>query len=68
MIRISRRFPKNSVRQWRAIATHPASSDPAPLLRPELVAGPYVLLADAVPPPARNSRPLSNRESIGISA
>ncbi len=68
MIRISRWFPKNSVRQWRATAVHPASADAGSLLRPELVAGPYVLLADAVPPPASNKRPLLNRESIGISA
>jgi hypothetical protein len=53
MIRISRRFPKNSVRYWRAIEIHPASGDAATLLRPELVAGPYVLLADAVPVPTR---------------
>jgi hypothetical protein len=66
MIRISRRLPKNSMRQWRAAAMHPASAD-ARLLRPELVAGPYVLLADA-PVPLRDSRPLSFRKAIGISA
>jgi hypothetical protein len=60
MIRIYRRFPKNSVRHWRAVACHPASGDAAALLQPELVAGPYVLLADMVPVPARHSRLLSN--------
>jgi hypothetical protein len=68
MIRISQRFPKNSVRHWPASESHPASGDAAALLRPELVAGPYVLLADMVPVPARDSRPLSNRDAIGISA
>jgi len=68
MIRISRRFPKNSVRHWRAIDRHPASGDAAFLLRPELVAGPYILLADMVPVQTRNSRRLSNRVAIGISA
>ncbi len=67
MIRISRRLPKNSVRQWRASALHPASADAHSLLRPDLVAGPYVLLADA-PALARYSRQLSNPETIGISA
>jgi len=52
MPRISRRVPKNSVRHWRSIEIHPASG--AALLRPELVAGPYVLLADAVPVPTRS--------------
>jgi len=56
MIRIYRRFPKNSVRHWRAIASHPASADGTSLLQPELVAGPYVLLADMVPAPTRDSR------------
>lgn len=60
MIRIFRRFPKNSVRHWRAVATHPASGSSAFLLRPELIAGPYVLLADMEPVRARNSRPVSN--------
>jgi len=54
MIRIYRRLPKNSVRQWRAIASHPAIADPSPLLQPDVVAGPYVLLADAVPAPTRS--------------
>src|SRR5512138_3039456 len=46
MIRIYRRFPKNSVRHWRAVEGHPASAAADFLLRPELIAGPYVLLAD----------------------
>ena len=66
MIRITRRLPKNSVRQWRAPALHPATAD-ASLLRPELVVGPYVLLADA-PLATRDSRPLSIPKAIGISA
>jgi hypothetical protein len=45
MIRIYRAPLKNSVRQWRAAGTHPASGDT--VLRPELIAGPYVLLTDA---------------------
>lgn len=44
MIRILRAPLKNSVRQWRA-ALHPASGES--MLRPELIAGPYVLLSDA---------------------
>jgi hypothetical protein len=54
MIRIYRRLPKNSVRQWRGATIHPAIADASPLLPPETVAGPYVLLADAVPVPARS--------------
>ncbi|WP_162916506.1 hypothetical protein [Dongia deserti] len=60
MIRIYRRFPKNAVRHWRAIERHPASGDSSFLLQPELIAGPYVLLADMVPVRARDSRSLSN--------
>jgi hypothetical protein len=60
MIRIYRRFPKNSVRHWRAIENHPASGAADFLLRPEPVAGPYVLLADMVPVRTRNSRSVSN--------
>ena len=55
MIRIYRRFPKNSVRHWRAVEGHPASAVADFLLRPELIAGPYVLLADMVPARARAS-------------
>ena len=46
MIRIYRTPLKNSVRQWRA-ANHPANGDA--VLRPEVIAGPYMLLADATP-------------------
>ena len=60
MIRIYRRFPKNSVRHWRTAATHAALSGDANLLRPELIAGPYILLADMVPVPAHHRGPLSN--------
>jgi len=67
MIRISRKLPQNSMRPWRAAVIHPASADAGSLLRPELVAGPYVLLADA-PLPTHNGRPLSNQKAIGISA
>jgi hypothetical protein len=59
MIRIFRRFPKNSVRHWRAIDRHPASGDAAFLLQPKLIAGPYVLLADMVPVRTPNSRSVS---------
>jgi hypothetical protein len=60
MITTYRRFPKNSVSHWRAVETHPASGDAAFPLQPELIAGPYVLLADMVPVPTRHSRPQSN--------
>jgi len=46
MIRVYRRIAKNSVRHWRAPATHPACGEAAFPLQPELIAGPYVLLAD----------------------
>jgi hypothetical protein len=72
MIRISQRFPKNSVRHWRAIESHPASADAAALLQPELVAGPYVLLADMVPVAMRGmSNPrveAASRDRAGCSA
>lgn len=60
MVRIYRRSPKNAVRHWRATALHPAIGDASALLRPELIAGPYVLLADLAPNAVRDSRPLSN--------
>jgi hypothetical protein len=60
MVRIYRRFPKNAVRHWRAIATHAAMGSDETLLRPELIAGPYVLLADMVPVPARHRSLLSD--------
>lgn len=60
MVRIYRRFPKNPVRHWRAIATHAAMGSDATLLRPELTAGPYVVLADAVPAPVRHRSSLSD--------
>jgi hypothetical protein len=49
MISIYRRFPKNPVRHRRALESHPASAAPDFLLRPEQIAGPYVLLTDAMP-------------------
>ena len=55
MIRLYRAPLKNSVRQWRASANHPASSEIAVLMQPDLVAGPYVLLADAMTPPRYRS-------------
>lgn len=67
MIRISRRAPKNAVLHWRAVASHPAFATMTPPLDPQLIAGPYVLLADVAIRP-RHSRPLSNREPLGISA
>ena len=60
MTRIDRRFPQNPVRHWRAIATHAAMGADAALLRPELIAGPYTLLADMVPLTARHRGSLSN--------
>jgi len=68
MIRISRRAPKNAVLHWRAAACHPACATMTPPLSPELIAGPYVLLADVAIQSRGHSGPLSNREPLGISA
>ena len=68
MIRLFRHAPKNAVLHWRAAALHPACAPAAAPLDPQVIAGPYVLLADATVIGRRHSRPLSNPESFGISA
>lgn len=68
MIRLFRHAPKNAVLHWRAAALHPACAPAAAPLDPRVIAGPYVLLADATVIGRRHSRPLSNPESFGISA
>lgn len=67
MIRISHLAPKNAVRHWRAAAPHPAYAPAVQPLNPDLIAGPYVLLADGALLDRRHSRPVSNRVPFGIS-
>jgi hypothetical protein len=56
MARIFRQTPKNSVVHWRAVALHPACA-PRTMLEPDLIAGPYMLLADLRAHHRRDGRP-----------
>lgn len=56
MARIFRQAPKNAVVHWRAIAFHPACATTT-ALQPDLIAGPYMLLADMTAQNRRDSRP-----------
>jgi hypothetical protein len=56
MARIFRQVPKNAVVHWRAVALHPACATRA-MLEPDLIAGPYMLLADMTAHHRRDTRP-----------
>lgn len=56
MARIFRQIPKNSVVHWRSVAPHPACATRT-MLEPDLIVGPYMLLADMTTHHRRGSRP-----------
>lgn len=56
MARIFRQVPKNAVVHWRAVALHPACAART-MLEPDLIAGPYMLLADVTARHRHDSRP-----------
>lgn len=68
MIRVSQVAPKNAVLHWRSAALHPACADQSPPIDGRAIAGPYVLLADAVLFAHGDPLPLSRPGSLGISA
>lgn len=68
MIRVSQVAPKNAVLHWRSAALHPAWADQSPPIDGRAIAGPYVLLADAVLLGRSDIRVLSKSRPLGISA